>query len=247
MVPATGSYNIRATKNGWPEVVHHFFGSQEALERGTMISIYLSEMLQPMVDSKDGVLLYYFISNRDRNRNTALTIMRGILFQWLSFEPHLAQHIKTYFEGSETTKYTIFSFFSLWRLFLIMLSQSGSTQVVCVLDGLDECEKKSLRQLLDALGDYISKAEETPTPRLKLICISRPQPVLLENKLGRYCRIKLDDSEKETRIDVERYIFAGSCRIKVRGKSVRRQSPGSLAGFTGRRQRNLFMGRICRG
>lgn len=183
----------------------------------TMISIYLSEMLQPMVDSKDGVLLYYFISNRDRNRNTALTVMRGILFQWLSFEPHLAQHIKTYFEGSETTKYTISSFVSLWRLFLIILSQSGSTQVVCVLDGLDECEKKSLRQLLDALVDYISKAEETPTPRLKLICISRPQPVLLENKLGRYCRIKLDDSEKETRMDVERYIFAEVAELKSEG------------------------------
>jgi nucleoside phosphorylase len=174
----------------------------------TMMSIYLTEVLQPMVDSNDGVLLYYFISNRDRNRNTALTIMRGILHQWLSFHPHLAQHIKTYFEGSETTKYTISSFVSLWRLFLIMLSQSGTCQVVCILDGLDECEKKSLKQLLDALGDYISKAEETPRPKLKLICLSRPQPVLLENKLGRYCRIKLDESERETRKDVEKYIFA---------------------------------------
>jgi len=183
----------------------------------TMISIYLSEVLQPIVDSKYGVLLYYFISNRDRNRNTALTIMRGIVFQWLSFQPHLAQHIKTYFEGSETTKYTISSFVSLWRLFLIMLSQSGATQVLCVLDGLDECEKKSLRQLLDALGDYISKAEKTPTPKLKLICLSRPQPALLENKLGRYCRIKLDDSENETRMDVERYIFAEVAELKSEG------------------------------
>ncbi|KAK3671637.1 hypothetical protein LTR78_008560 [Recurvomyces mirabilis] len=173
----------------------------------TMISIYLSEVLQPMVDSKDAVLLYYFISNRDRNRNTALTIMRGILYQWLSFQPHLAEYIKTYFEGSETTKYTISSFASLWRLFLIMLSRNG----------LDECEKRSLRQLLDALGDYISKAEETPTPKLKLICLSRPQPVLLENKLGRYCRIKLDESEEETRVDVERYIFAEVAELKAEG------------------------------
>ena len=183
----------------------------------TMISIYLTEVLQPIMDSRDGVLLYYFISNRDRNRNTALTVMRGIMHQWLSFQPYLAAHIKTHFEGSETTKYTISSFTSLWRLFLIMLSQSRTTQVVCVLDGLDECEKRSLKQLLDAIGDYISRAEETSTPKLKLICLSRPQPVLLENKLGQYCRINLDESEEETKADVERYILAEVAELKSEG------------------------------
>jgi nucleoside phosphorylase len=174
----------------------------------TMLAIYITEELQPVVDSAQGVLLYYFCSNRDRNRNTAVTIMRGIIHQWLNFHPHLAQHIKNYFEGSETTKYTISSFVSLWRLFLILLHQSRSCQVVCVLDGLDECEKESLKQLLDALRDYFLKSEETPRPSLKLILLSRPQPALLESKLGRYRRIKLDDSDMEVGKDVEKYISA---------------------------------------
>lgn len=174
----------------------------------TMLAIYITEKLQPVVDSVQGVLLYYFCSNRDRNRNTAVTIMRGIIHQWLNFHPHLAQHIKNYFEGSETTKYTISSFVSLWRLFLILLHQSGSCQVLCVLDGLDECEIESLKQLLDALGDYFLKSEETSRPSLKLILLSRPQLALLESKLGRYRRIKLDDSEMEVGKDVEKYISA---------------------------------------
>ena len=174
----------------------------------TMLAIYLTEVLQPMVNLMQGVLLYYFCSNRDKNRNTALTIMRGIIHQWLSSQPHLARHIKSYFDGSETTKYTISGFVSLWRLFLILLHQTGSGQVICVLDGLDECEKESLKELLDALGDYISKSGETPGASLKLVLLSRPHPILLESKLGGYRRIKLDDSETEISRDVERYIFA---------------------------------------
>ncbi|KAI1178591.1 ankyrin repeat protein [Nemania sp. FL0916] len=174
----------------------------------TMLAIFITEVLQPVVDSSKDVLLYYFCSNRDKNRNTAVTIMRGIIHQWLNLHPHLAQHIKTYFDGSETTKYTISNFVSLWRLFLIMLRESGSCRVVCVLDGLDECEKDSLKLLLDAIRDYLTNSDGASSLKLKLIFLSRPRPELLETMLGRYRRIKLDDSDIEVGKDVERYIFA---------------------------------------
>ncbi|KAG8526793.1 uncharacterized protein KY384_008222 [Bacidia gigantensis] len=174
----------------------------------TMLATYITEVLQPVVDAADNILLYYFCSNRDKNRNTALTIMRGILHQYIDLSPHLANDIKNSFEGTETTKYTISSFASLWRVFLTLLQQSTSSQVVCVLDGLDECEKESLRQLLDAVGNYLSKSGEKARPRLKLIILSRPQVAVLESKLGQYQQIKLDASDTEISHDVERYIFA---------------------------------------
>ncbi|KFY29079.1 hypothetical protein V493_02564 [Pseudogymnoascus sp. VKM F-4281 (FW-2241)] len=173
----------------------------------TMLAIYITEVLQPVVDTADNVLLYYFCSNRDKSRNTALTIMRGILHQWIDLHPHLAKDIKNSFDGTETTKYTISSFVTLWRVFLTLLQKSTS-RVVCVLDGLDECEKESLRQLLDAIGNYLSKSGEKARPRLKLIIFSRPQPAVLESKLGQYQQIQLDASDTEISHDVERYIFA---------------------------------------
>ncbi|KAJ5692828.1 ankyrin repeat protein [Penicillium macrosclerotiorum] len=174
----------------------------------TMLAIYITEELQQVVDSFSGVLLYYFCSNRDRNRNTAVTIMRGIIHQWLSFRPHLAKYIKNYFEGSETIKYTTSSFLALWRIFLILLQQTSSCRVVCVLDGLDECEKESLRQLLNALEDCFFGSEETRRPNFKLILLSRSQPAILENKLSRSRRIKLDDADIEVAKDVEKYVSA---------------------------------------
>lgn len=174
----------------------------------TMLAIYTTEVLQSVIHSAEDVLLYYFCSNRDKNRNSAVTIMRGIIHQWLTVQPHLAQHIKSAFEGTETTKYTVSSFVSLWRVFLTLLQQSGSGQVVCVLDGLDECEKESLKQLLDAVVSYLSGTAKESRPRLKLVFFSRPQPAILGNRLGQYQRIKLDESEKEVSNDVKRYIFA---------------------------------------
>ncbi|KAL4964643.1 uncharacterized protein BDV14DRAFT_73975 [Aspergillus stella-maris] len=174
----------------------------------TMLAIYITEVLKPVVDATGNVLLYYFCSNRDKNRNTALTIIRGILHQWIDLHPHLAKEIKNSFEGTETTKYTISSFVSLWRVFLTLLQQSTSSQVVCVLDGLDECEKESLGQLLDAVGNHLSKSVEKARPRLKLIILSRPQPAVLESKLGHYKQIQLDTFNMEISHDVKRYIFA---------------------------------------
>lgn len=174
----------------------------------TMLAIYITEELQPVVDSVQGVLLYYFCSNRDKHRNTAVTIMRGLIHQWINLHPHLAQYIQNYFDGSETTKYTISNFNSLWRLFSTILHKSGPSQVVCVLDGLDECEKESLKQLLDALEEQFLESNEKLAPRLKVIVLSRPQPALLESKLGQHRRIKLDDSDMEVGKDVEKYITA---------------------------------------
>lgn len=174
----------------------------------TMLAIYITEVLQSIMNPGQDVLLYYFCSNRDKNRNTALTIMRGIIHQWIDHHPHLAQYVKNSFEGTETTKYTVSSFVSLWSIFLTLLRQSGSSQVVCVLDGLDECEKESLKQLLDAIRRYLSSAQEKTRPRLKLIFLSRPQPAILEGALGQYEQIKLDASGIEVSRDIERYIFA---------------------------------------
>ena len=196
----------------------------------TMLAIYVTEWLQPVVDSAEDVLLYYFCSNRDKNRNTALTIMRDIIHQWLNVHPHLAQHIKNSFEGTETTQYTVSSFVSLWRVSLTLLQQSGSCQVVCVLDGLDECEKESLKQLLHAVGNYLSNSGNKSRPRLKLILLSRPQPAVLESKLGRYQRIKLDDLDTETSNDVKRYIFAKDAELASEqnlsgGSNLRQRQP----------------------
>lgn len=174
----------------------------------TMLAIFLTEELQPIVDSTNNVLLYYFCTNRDKRRNSAITILRGLLYQWLSLQPNLGDHIRNYFDGSEKTKYTISSFETLWELFRIFLSEMGPCDILCVLDGLDECEEESLKQLLDTLDNHFLESNNRPKALLKVILVSRSQPVFIETKLHRYPRIALEDSKAEVGQDVEKYIFA---------------------------------------
>ncbi|KAL9095257.1 MAG: hypothetical protein Q9165_002513 [Trypethelium subeluteriae] len=174
----------------------------------TMLAIFLTEELQPIIDSTNNVLLYYFCSNRDKRRNSAITILRGVLYQWLSLQPNLADHLHNYFDGSEKTKYTISSFESLWELFLVFLNQMGPYKIVCVLDGLDECEEESLKQLLDTLDNHFLDSDKRSKALLKVILLSRPQPEFIESKLHRFPRIALEDSKEEVGQDVEKYIFA---------------------------------------
>ncbi|KAL9063225.1 MAG: hypothetical protein Q9161_009580 [Pseudevernia consocians] len=174
----------------------------------TMLAIFLTEELQPIVDSTNDILLYYFCAKRDMRRKSAITILRGVLYQWLSLQPNLADHIHHYFDGSEKTKYTVSSFESLWELLLIFLNQMGPCNIVCVLDGLDECEEESLKQLLDALDNHFLESDKGPKALLKVILVSRPQPEFIETKLHRFPRIALEDSNVEVGQDVEKYIFA---------------------------------------
>jgi ankyrin repeat domain-containing protein 50 len=49
-----------------------------------------------------------------------------------------------------------------------------------VLDGLDECEEDSLKELLDVLHEYLREVEKESKTRLKVIILSRSQSGPLE-------------------------------------------------------------------
>ncbi|RAH45696.1 uncharacterized protein BO95DRAFT_453201 [Aspergillus brunneoviolaceus CBS 621.78] len=89
----------------------------------TMLAIYITEVLES-VGGGGGIT--------GDNRNSALTILRGLIHQWIDLQPHLAQYIKNSFEGTETTKYTVSSFVALWSVEL-------------------------LGQFLDAVGNYLPR------------------------------------------------------------------------------------------
>ncbi|KMU77168.1 Pfs [Coccidioides immitis RMSCC 3703] len=174
----------------------------------TILAIYLTEELERCVNLKSGTVLYYFCDNQDEKRNTALAVLRGLLHQLLEQHPYLAQYIEKFFDGVETTSYTVSRFERLWRAFYTLLQNGGLNEVVCVVDGLDECEDESLKLFLDSLHSLFLGSKPLNT-RFKLLLLSRAQPTFIESKLGRFPRLDLDvDCRHELRRDVEKYITA---------------------------------------
>ena len=83
----------------------------------------------------------------------------------------------------------------------------ASCNIGYVLDGLDECEKESLKQRLDTLDNHFLEPEKRPKEFLKVILIFRPQSKCIETELHRFSRIALEDSNAEVGQDVKKYIF----------------------------------------
>ncbi|KAJ4211816.1 hypothetical protein NW759_012104 [Fusarium solani] len=59
----------------------------------------------------------------------------------------------------------------LWRILVSAASKNTASQIVCILDGLDECQEESRRLLVETLNSFFDEAHKTP--RLKVLITSR--------------------------------------------------------------------------
>ncbi len=100
------------------------------------------------------LLIYYFCDNREEKRNTAVAILRGLIFQLLRQEESLYRHILPVFQTQDERSFTSASFETLWRIFESMVRDPCIELIYCVLDGLDECEEPGLEMLVEKIADF---------------------------------------------------------------------------------------------
>ena len=177
----------------------------------TMISIFLAEHLERMTEIlPDAVSLEYFCDNKNDRRNTADSIIQGLLFQLLQKRPELINHILPTFEIQQASLFSGSSFESLWRIFVSMTCDPMLRTIYCVLDGLDECDKHSLEVLLrHCKALFSTNSSDTPSCRLNLIAVSRDLPDIIPELLSGFPRIRLDqDTDIEVNQDITRFVDA---------------------------------------
>ncbi|KAH0533932.1 hypothetical protein FGG08_007454 [Glutinoglossum americanum] len=174
----------------------------------TILSIFLTYELESVAKPPNGMLVYYFCDNKDEKRNTAIAILRGLLFQLLRQRPQLFKYILADFKIQKEALFAASSFDALWRIFTAILQDRDLNTVYCVLDGLDECEEKSLELLLKKFRDFFSQSGHTSsTSSFKLITTSRDLPRCIKTELYGFPRVRLDpDSDDDVNSDIRRYI-----------------------------------------
>jgi hypothetical protein len=190
----------------------------------TMLSIFLAEELEQTASVFPNTsFLQYFCDNKDEKRNTAVTVIRGLIYQLLQSRPKLFDHILPSFKIQEKSLFT--SFETLWRIFESMVCDPVLGSTYCVLDGLDECDEASLEMLLRKYAALLSaKTNESSACHLKLIIISRDLPDFIPELLSSFPRIRLDpDADTEINNDIRLFIKA-----KVEELSRYRQYPERL-------------------
>lgn len=94
-----------------------------------------------------------------------------------------------------------------------MLEDLGK-DLICVLDGLDECADLSLASLLQKIK--ILFTESLRSHKLRLIILSRRHPDCLERMLGSFARIDLDSDQASSRRDINSYIASRIVQLAER-------------------------------
>jgi hypothetical protein len=79
-----------------------------------MLSIFLAEEFERIEnESRDALFIEYFCDNKDEKRNTAVSVLRGLIFQLLKKRRALFAHIIPAFQIQKDSLFTESSFGSL--------------------------------------------------------------------------------------------------------------------------------------
>lgn len=129
----------------------------------TMLSIFLSQELET-----EAKTIYFFCSADDGKRNTAVAILRGLLWHLTTLFPKLTRGFRERFESNFEA--AISSREILWTTLTELIASVDCNRLYCIIDGLDECEEGSRQWLAVKL---MSMHSASSADTIKLAIFSR--------------------------------------------------------------------------
>ena len=126
------------------------------------------------VNIENPILCYFFFKAGDEDRGNATRATCALLYQLFLQKPKLYKYAASDFEKKGDRFLTDLN--ALWRIFVAAINDEELSEVVCVLDGLDECESSSRNTLISLLVELhlgFYKMGDAGVTR-KLLITSRP-------------------------------------------------------------------------
>lgn len=185
----------------------------------TFIAIHLTEVFEALSKRYSNIAtLFFFCDYRNSKRNSAVSALRGLMYQLVHHQQSLINVILPQWKVQQDALFVDSSFEALWKIFLSMIDESNFRSVYCVIDALDECDDESQRKLLVKL-QTLFKNENGLSRKLKLAVLSREHPTRLQEYLSLFPRIRIDDARASER-DILLYISAQSRKLAERKNIV---------------------------
>jgi ankyrin repeat protein len=131
----------------------------------TMLSIFLSQELEQKSETKT---IYFFCRAEHEKRNTAIAVLRGLLWHLTGIYPELARVLRKNCEPA--VKDALSSRETLWASFKGLIAVIQSERLYCVIDGLDECDESSQQWLA---RKFVSLHNDDDTSSCNVIVLSR--------------------------------------------------------------------------
>ncbi|KAL5083827.1 hypothetical protein Trisim1_000871 [Trichoderma cf. simile WF8] len=157
------------------------------------------------------MLSYFFCQGTDSRINSAVAVLRGLLYLIVHQQPSLISHIRTKYDIAGKSLFEdVNAWTALSQILTHVLQDTSIDSTILVIDALDECEADQAK-LLDFILQHSSLS------RVKWIITSRNGP-LIEQKLSTYnsralLSLELKDSEASISDAVNTYIKYSVSRL----------------------------------
>ena len=148
----------------------------------TMMMISLISEVSERLSNRPGsnVLAYFFCQNTSNDLNTAISVLRGLIYLLVDQEKGLIRHVrKSYDKAGKRMFEDENALYALQMVLKDILADPSLENVYFMVDALDECDST----ILDLLK-WISKMDSQVSYKIKWLTTSRNQPALKE-RLGR--------------------------------------------------------------
>lgn len=199
------------------------------------LSVFLVEALEKQYSCRDDIfVLYFFCDNTSKDQNSAVAVLRGLLYQLSVRCPaELAKALLPEFRAKGTKLFE--SFQTLWHIFATATS-AISEEILVFIDALDECDELSQGLILQQLEQHNSC--------IRVFITSRPYPAIRE-VLEEFTYRDLA-SFKEISADVKLFVSEKVSRLVARKKYTTRLRQ-DVTDLLGSRAEGTFLwvGLVC--
>jgi hypothetical protein len=163
-----------------------------------------------------GTVCFFFFKDDNEKQNNAILALCALLHQLFTKNHSLIKHAMSEFE-KKNLKF-IEEFGSLWNILTSVAADKSSGNVICIIDGLDECEEPTRILLIRSLVSFYSETENQNImgPFLKVLVTSRPY-LSIEHEFYDLpsIRLRAEDETDLTSGDIELVVKA---KVKMFGE-----------------------------
>jgi hypothetical protein len=166
------------------------------------------EVITPKNSQRVILISFFFHELGTSSERTFTGLLHALMSQILTHMPELVTHIEKRFRNLKIRSGQLSSNESIWSdvelqeaFFDLLRAKSTEAVVLCLADGLDECEARSQRQALQFLLK-LSSHERTDCLRFKILCSSRPENAI-EISFAKSPQLKVQDY---TSRDIKKFV-----------------------------------------
>ncbi|KAK9774284.1 putative C2H2-type domain-containing protein [Seiridium cardinale] len=175
---------------------------------------------------------YFYCKHSDPDRNTFIAVARGILSQLLKQQPHLLDHL---YEQSSMSGDISLSSKSLAQD-LLNIALNGGKVTYIVIDGFDECDKKSRKEIISFFRAVVEALPPAEMDSIRCLFVGQDDGISPKD----FTEIpKIPITPTDNRGDIHR--FAEAWHSKIQSKLGLEDSKFNLVKFVTARSQGMFL------